>query len=134
MEALLKQIGASPEEYRLEDGSGLSRNTQVTPRVVTRLLAHMWASKEKDTFLSLLPVGGEDGSLAKRLCCSAEAHGIHAKTGTLARSLALSGYADSKTLGSVAFSIIVNNFGVPANVIENTEDAIIVRLTQWSRR
>ncbi len=51
------------------------------------------------------------------MCCSAEAASIHAKTGTLSRAIALSGYAQSKTHGWLAFSIIVNNFsGSPTDV------------------
>jgi D-alanyl-D-alanine carboxypeptidase len=42
---------------------------------------------------------------------------VRAKTGTLARAVALSGYADSKTRGRLAFSILVNNFAaLPAEV------------------
>jgi D-alanyl-D-alanine carboxypeptidase len=87
----------------------------ITPRALTRLLAGMYASADgdtyqRDTFIGLLPVGGEDGTLSNRLCCVSDARNIHAKTGTLARSISLSGYADSKTYGMLAFSIIVNNF------------------------
>ncbi|HXP85085.1 MAG TPA: D-alanyl-D-alanine carboxypeptidase/D-alanyl-D-alanine-endopeptidase [Bryobacteraceae bacterium] len=127
--ALIKQTGGVEEDYRLEDGSGLSRNAQVTPRLVTRMLAHMWDSPEHDTWLTLLPVGGEDGTLANRLCCVADAsHAIVAKTGTLARALALSGYADSKTNGRLAFSILVNNFAAPANSVRAWIDKMALAL------
>ena len=38
---------------------------------------------------------------------------MRAKTGTLSRALALSGYADSATHGQLAFSILVNDFAAP---------------------
>jgi serine-type D-Ala-D-Ala carboxypeptidase/endopeptidase (penicillin-binding protein 4) len=129
--ALIKQTGGVEEDYRLEDGSGLSRNAQVTPRLVTRMLAHMWESPERDTWMTLLPVGGEDGTLANRLCCVADAsHAIVAKTGTLARALALSGYADSKTNGRLAFSILVNNFAAPANNVRAWIDKMALVLVE----
>jgi D-alanyl-D-alanine carboxypeptidase/D-alanyl-D-alanine-endopeptidase (penicillin-binding protein 4) len=37
MDAMLKEIGASRDEARLEDGSGLSRGTLVTPKAAARL-------------------------------------------------------------------------------------------------
>ncbi len=138
--ALVKQIGAVEEDYRLEDGSGLSRNAQVTPRLVTRILAHMWESPARDAWMTMLPVGGEDGTLANRFCCvsdgsksdvsKADARLIVAKTGTLARALALSGYADSKTNGMLAFSILVNNFAAPASGIRAWIDKMALALIE----
>ena len=81
----------------------------------TRLLAHHARLEFRDAWLSLLPVGGEDGTLSHRLCCAAGGAGIRAKTGSLSRALALSGYADSKTRGRLAFSILVNDFSAPSN-------------------
>ena len=71
--AWLTSIGIKTEEWRAEDGSGLSRNDQVSPRAVTRLLSYMAASKNGAAWVSLLPVGGEDGTLANRLCWVSDA-------------------------------------------------------------
>jgi len=130
LNALLTEIGATKEESRLEDGSGLSRNTLVTPRLVTRLLAFLNGTKYRDDWLSLLPVGGEDGTLANRLCCVSEGRGIHAKTGSLSRALALSGYADSKTRGRLAFSILVNDFSAPPSEVRAWIDKIASALLE----
>src|SRR5208283_899186 len=100
-------------EVRIDDGSGLGRNTLVTPKLIAWLLAHEYASKDRDQWVSFLPAGGEDGTLEHRLCCVSEGVGIRAKTGTLSRAIALSGYAVSKTSGMLAFSILVNDFSAP---------------------
>jgi D-alanyl-D-alanine carboxypeptidase/D-alanyl-D-alanine-endopeptidase (penicillin-binding protein 4) len=128
--ALLAETGATAGESRLEDGSGLSRNALVTPRLVTRLLAHMYASKYRDLWISLLPAGGEDGTLASRLCCASDGLGIRAKTGTLSRALALSGYADSKTRGRLAFSILVNDFSATPGEVRQWIDRIATALLE----
>jgi D-alanyl-D-alanine carboxypeptidase/D-alanyl-D-alanine-endopeptidase (penicillin-binding protein 4) len=127
MEGFMKTIGAAPDENRVDDGSGLSRNSQVTPKLVTRLLTRM---APNDVYLSLLPIGGEDGTLSHRLCCTAEAHTVLAKTGTLNRSVALSGYAESKTHGRLAFSIIVNNFPARTVDVQPWVDKIALALTE----
>src|SRR5262249_47921203 len=80
LDAFLTEIGGAKDESRLEDGSGLSRNAMITPRLMTRLLAFMNQGKHRDEWLSLLPIGGEDGTLKHRMCCTAEAKGIRAKT------------------------------------------------------
>jgi serine-type D-Ala-D-Ala carboxypeptidase/endopeptidase (penicillin-binding protein 4) len=128
--AMLVQMGGAREDFRLEDGSGLSRNAQVTPRLMTRILVQMYASENRDSWLSLLPIGGEDGTLSRRLCCSSDAHNIRAKTGTLARAIALSGYADSRTHGVLAFSILVNNFSAPAAEIRKWIDKMALALVE----
>jgi D-alanyl-D-alanine carboxypeptidase/D-alanyl-D-alanine-endopeptidase (penicillin-binding protein 4) len=130
MAALLKEIGAPPSESRIDDGSGLSRNAIVTPREITRLLSYVYGTQYRDAWISLLPVGGEDGTLAHRLCCVAEGRGIHAKTGSLGRALALSGYADSKTRGRLAFSILVNDFSAPSGEVRAWIDKIATALLE----
>jgi len=129
--AWLASIGIKAEEFRAEDASGLSRNDQVSPRAVTRLLSAMAASKNGAAWLSLLPVGGEDGTLANRLCCVSDASAgrlVRAKTGSLTRAVALSGYADSRTRGRLAFSILVNNFSAPQAEVRAWVDRIALTL------
>ncbi|MGA3203114.1 MAG: D-alanyl-D-alanine carboxypeptidase, partial [Bryobacteraceae bacterium] len=55
---------------------------------------------------------------------------IHAKTGTLSRAIALSGYAESKTRGWLAFSIIVNSFSAPPSEVRQWIDKIALELRE----
>jgi D-alanyl-D-alanine carboxypeptidase/D-alanyl-D-alanine-endopeptidase (penicillin-binding protein 4) len=130
MTVFLNSIRAAPGDWRLEDGSGLSRNAMVTPRLITRLLAHVHGSKNHELWMSLLPVGGQDGTLDHRLCCFSSGQGIRAKTGSLARGLALSGYAESKAHGTLAFSILVNNFSAPPAAVRQWIDKLATALLE----
>jgi D-alanyl-D-alanine carboxypeptidase/D-alanyl-D-alanine-endopeptidase (penicillin-binding protein 4) len=130
MNAFLAEVGAAKDDARLEDGSGLSRNAMITARMMTRLLQFMHASKYREEWLSLLSVGGEDGTLQHRLCCVADAKSIRAKTGSLSRAIALSGYADSRSHGRLAFSIIVNDFSAPASEVRAWIDKIALALLE----
>jgi D-alanyl-D-alanine carboxypeptidase/D-alanyl-D-alanine-endopeptidase (penicillin-binding protein 4) len=122
--------GAEPGDWRLEDGSGLARNTFVTPRLLTHILAREAQSADSALWISLLPAGGEDGTLSHRLCCLSGGRGVRAKTGTLSRALALSGYADSATQGQLAFSILVNDFQAPAAEVTAWIDKIATALLE----
>jgi D-alanyl-D-alanine carboxypeptidase/D-alanyl-D-alanine-endopeptidase (penicillin-binding protein 4) len=129
----LASIGIKADEWRAEDGSGLSRNDEVSPRAVTRLLTHMAASKNASSWVSLLPVGGEDGTLANRLCCVSDAGAarqVRAKTGSLTRAIALSGYAESRTRGRLAFSILINNFSASQSEVRAWVDKIALTLVE----
>jgi D-alanyl-D-alanine carboxypeptidase/D-alanyl-D-alanine-endopeptidase (penicillin-binding protein 4) len=130
LRAYLLETGATPGDWRLEDGSGLSRNALVTPRLLTQVLTRMAQSKSKEIWMSLLPAGGEDGTLSSRLCCLTEGRGIRAKTGSLNRALALSGYADSTTRGPLAFSILVNDFSAPPATVRQWIDKIATALLE----
>jgi D-alanyl-D-alanine carboxypeptidase len=46
----------------------------------------------------------------------------------LTRAIALSGYADSRTRGRLAFSILVNNFSAPAAEVRAWIDKIALTL------
>lgn len=108
LKAFLTEIGVDPGAYNLLDGSGLSRLNLVTPAAVVKLLRYMYDSPLRDAWISLLPVGGQDGSLSSRF---AENPGrVHAKTGSLSHVSALSGYVQRTDGSWVAFSILANNY------------------------
>lgn len=124
LKAFLGEIGIDSQAYSFNDGSGLSPSNLVTPAAVVALLRHMYASTERAHWLSLLPVGGQDGTLSGRFGDGPAAGRIHAKTGTLAHVTALSGYAERSGGDWVAFSILVNNYGGHAGDIRAVVDRI----------
>ena len=130
MGEFLTGIGIPAEEYQLTDGSGLSRDTLVSPSAITKLLVHMNESPYRDNWLNLLPMGGEDGTLDSRFVGHPEARAIHAKTGTLDHVKALSGYADTPVYGRVAFSLLVNNFEEPGPGVTKAIDELALALLQ----
>ncbi|BDC51321.1 peptidase M15 [Bryobacterales bacterium F-183] len=131
MNQFLWQVGVNPECCYFQDGSGLSRQTLVTPRAVAKVLAFMHRSEHRDAWLGLMPIGGVDGSLTRRFDFDKEnGKRIRAKTGSLSHVAALSGYAASKTHGDVAFSIILNHFNGFAAEAREIIDKIAVAIAE----
>ena len=130
MRAMLTELRIASNMFVSEDGSGLARNDEVTPRAVTTLLLAMTAGEQRDLWRSLLPIGGQDGTLSNRLCCTVDPVAIRAKTGTLSRSVALSGYADSPANGRLAFSILVNNFSASGAEVRAWVDRLATMLVE----
>lgn len=128
--AFLTDAGVDRSEYRFEDGSGLSRLNLVTPSAVVKLLSYMHLSPHRDAWVSLLPVGGEDGTLSTRFTGMPGASRIRAKTGTLSHVSALSGYAESASRGPLAFAIICNNYNSPSSEIRDVIDKISILATE----
>jgi D-alanyl-D-alanine carboxypeptidase/D-alanyl-D-alanine-endopeptidase (penicillin-binding protein 4) len=124
VQAFLAEAGIDPGAYNLADGSGLARLDLVTPATVVKLLRFMYASPARENWISLLPVGGQDGTLSARFPESAVAGRVHAKTGTLAHVSALSGYLQRPDGGWVAFAILVNNYNGSAADVRGAMDRI----------
>jgi D-alanyl-D-alanine carboxypeptidase/D-alanyl-D-alanine-endopeptidase (penicillin-binding protein 4) len=120
----LAEAGIEPGAYNLLDGSGLSRLNLVTPAAVVKLLRYMYDSPARNNWISLLPVSGQDGTLATRLGDGAAAGHIHAKTGSLSHASALSGYAEKPGGQWVVFSILVNNYNGSAAEVRGVMDGI----------
>jgi D-alanyl-D-alanine carboxypeptidase/D-alanyl-D-alanine-endopeptidase (penicillin-binding protein 4) len=106
----------------IKDGSGLSRSNAISSRHFCDLLQEMYKSPNYSDFLSTLPLAGCSGTLSG-ICKNQLGHGkIKAKSGTMNRVKAYSGYVDSDTGKKIAFAIIVNNFNSSSsNVVDQME-------------
>ena len=125
LKAFLADAGIGADAYSFHDGSGLARLNLVTPAAVVKLLRFMYASPARKEWISLLPVGGEDGTLANRFGEGSPATGkVHAKTGSLSHVSALSGYIQRPRGGWLAFSILVNNYNARAADVRAVMDQI----------
>jgi D-alanyl-D-alanine carboxypeptidase/D-alanyl-D-alanine-endopeptidase (penicillin-binding protein 4) len=130
LKAFLGEAGIESEEYNLRDGSGLARVNLVTPATVIKLLRHMYGGTLRDTWVSLLPIGGRDGTLAGRFKDTPAAARVHAKTGSLAHVSALSGYIHRMNGDWMAFSILVNNYNGRTPEIRGVMDRICVLIVE----
>ena len=126
----LAAVGIAQDEYHFVDGSGLSSANLVAPETVAKLLLYMIRSPHRDAWVSLLPVGAEDGTLSTRFEGSRAARRIRAKTGTETHVSALSGYAESRSRGMLVFSILTNNYGAPVAEIRALIDRIALAFTE----
>jgi hypothetical protein len=124
MRAFLSEVGVEASAYTLFDGSGLSRLNLVTPAAVVKLLRYMYGSPARADWISLLPVGGLDGTLSSRFGDGPATGRIHAKTGSLSHVSALSGYAERRDGRWVGFSVLVNNYNGTAADIRGVMDRI----------
>jgi serine-type D-Ala-D-Ala carboxypeptidase/endopeptidase (penicillin-binding protein 4) len=134
LRGFLNQAGVPADQYLFYDGSGLSRQNLVSPHATVQLLQYAakqgWGPSFHDTF----PVAGVDGSLAQRLPNLDPRAQVYAKTGSLGGVKALSGYATTVRGQQVAFSILSNNFNLPAKRITDTIDGIVEALVNDGKK
>jgi D-alanyl-D-alanine carboxypeptidase/D-alanyl-D-alanine-endopeptidase (penicillin-binding protein 4) len=100
--------GIDDNDFFFYDGSGMSIDDRIAPRATTKLLAYAarqpWGTAWRDT----LPIAGVDGTLSGRFKNSPLKGRMWAKTGTHNESNALSGYLNTASGKTLAFSIMVN--------------------------
>lgn len=122
---------AAPGEVALYDGSGLSVLNRSSARGLISLLAVMAESPMWNEYWETLPEAGSPAGLRRMYRTPAEGN-LRAKTGTIDRVSALSGYVRAANGEHLAFAIISNN--VPSTgMAKRIEDAIGARLAEFSR-
>lgn len=118
-EQVLRTLGVDPTGMRLRDGSGLSRKDRLSPRFLVEVLrvarvtnpAPFAVMFEPDA----LPVSGQTGTLATAYGRYVTAHArcargdVHAKTGSLFDTIALSGFATTLAGPERLFAVLVND-------------------------
>lgn len=106
-DTLLPQLGV--ENIRWVDGSGLSRYNLLSPRHLARVVMALDQEVGRNRLLSLLPAGGESGTLKRRFT-GAGAPYVWAKTGSLSGVVCLSGMVRTSKGKWLAFSFLHNNY------------------------
>ena len=112
-----------PDKVNWHDGSGLTRYNLFTPRSLVKLISKITEEIGEDKFKSLLPAGGESGTL-KNYYKSDKAY-IYAKTGTLRNNHSLSGLLITKNGKTLYFSFMNSNYTVPTSQLKQAMEKIL---------
>lgn len=123
----LETLGLPIAGATLVDGSGLSYENRVSPRLFVAALRLADRSfRFGPEFVSALPIGAEDGTLEKRADAAGSA--VRAKTGLLTRVTGLSGYARLADGRVAVFSILANGFRGSADAAMGGIDQFVAEL------
>lgn len=135
MRRQLLLLGLDGDAMHFVDGSGLSPENRLTPRVLVDALSIVDRSFELGPeLMGALPLAGRDGTLAKR-AYGAIGH-VRAKTGLLsdARVTSLSGFAQLRDGERVAFAILVNQFKSGSRAAMDGVDEWVAELSRANGR
>jgi D-alanyl-D-alanine carboxypeptidase/D-alanyl-D-alanine-endopeptidase (penicillin-binding protein 4) len=131
----LAKIGMPPTGYRADNGSGLFNATEVSARQITTLLRAAHADfRIGPDLVASLPVGGLDGTLARRWHGRPALGRVRAKTGTLEKVATLAGFVAIDSEHPLGFAILVND--IPAGQrasVRSAADDIIDALVAYLR-
>ncbi len=123
------------DAYVMSDGSGLSRYNYAAPSTITSVLRRMHADvRHREAFQATLPVAGKDGTIATRMSKTRAVGNAVAKTGSIANVRSLSGFVRTRDGETLVFSIIANDFVIPAATISWAADLAVETLSNVTRR
>ncbi len=109
VESMLTRAGVPRTGYDFSDGSGMSTYNRVAPRAMIAFLRWTTTQPWAAEFRATLPVGGVDGTIARRFVGSPLAGKVSAKTGGLNATSALSGWMTAKSGRELCFAFFSND-------------------------
>jgi serine-type D-Ala-D-Ala carboxypeptidase/endopeptidase (penicillin-binding protein 4) len=108
---LLAELGIPRGTYQLRNGSGLNDTNRFSAQQMTALLVAVWKRfPVASEFVSSLGIAARDGTMRLRMEGTDAAGRLRAKTGTLDKVTALSGYVQALGGERFVFSILVNDW------------------------
>jgi len=126
----LATLGVGPEDVALVNGSGLSRQAELRPSVLTAILVDMARDPQVgQEFASTLAIAGYDGTLWSRL--RDEAGRLRGKTGTIDGVHCLAGYVEDGAGERYAFAFLVNDHGGRVSTVKGLHDRFARTMFKW---
>ena len=124
--AYLRRLGVPDEEFRIDDGSGLSRENRLSARAIMAVLLDVYHGGNWELYRTSLAVGGEDGTIGRyRYFKDPPYHGnILGKTGYVSGVRSFSGVCLTDR-GPYLFSILSNRSSLSRDAINRIAGAII---------
>ncbi|MDE7368396.1 MAG: D-alanyl-D-alanine carboxypeptidase, partial [Muribaculaceae bacterium] len=126
----LNSIGVSTEYTNILDGSGLSRANSISPNFLADVLQKMTLSPVSNTFISLFPRAGMDGTMKTFLANSDFTKRLVMKTGSMSGVRCYAGYLLNNNGRPTHVVVIMVNkyFGSSSNVKRSIEQFILSTL------
>lgn len=108
--AFLKKTGVPADHFKIDEGSGLSRENRLTPVATVRVLQYMFTAGNGafELLRDSLAIGGIDGTLDKRLRTPDVRGRVFAKTGYIKGVRTLAGFIHTSNDQWLAFAFYYN--------------------------
>jgi len=112
-------------ELKLDNGSGLSRESRLSAEVLGGVLRYAWESPFMPEFMSSLSLSGLDGTLARRFRDEPLEGKAHIKTGRLDDVAAIAGYLQARSGNRYAIVALQNHTDIHRGPGEEVQAALL---------
>ncbi len=111
----------------IDNGSGLSRSTQISVRQLATILSAAYHSRFAPEFMASLPLGGLDGTLRSRMKGS-PGGSVRLKTGHLDAVSGVAGYVTASSGKTYVLASLVNHVRADDGAAEPLHAALVAWL------
>ncbi len=125
---LIDSVRVDSTQFALRDGSGLSHTNVMSPEAFAKLLLWLRRHPRFAPFEQALPVSGKSGTIRTRMVGTAVEGRVKAKTGSIFRVNALSGYVLLPDGRTRIFSIQTNNHDLGGTAMLGRIDSLVVQI------
>lgn len=132
---LTEKLGQEAQSIRIVDGSGMSKENQITPMVMTHWLTALKQDPSVgEAFLaSMARVDDKESKVSKRFIDHRFRGTVYAKTGFIKNVVTLSGYVVNGE-HAVAYSILANDVGGNITHVREFQKDVLVEIDNWLAR
>lgn len=106
---ILAGLGVEVGGMIIDNGSGLSRHTRISPEQLGQVLQAGWESPWRPEFVSSLAIAGVDGTMRRRFNAAPETGRMHLKSGHLNQVSAVAGYVRNQSNEDVMVVLLINH-------------------------
>lgn len=129
----LVDLGSNPDDIKIINGSGLSREISIPPNVVSLVFSDMYGSKfVQAEYLGSLSIAGIDGTLRKRFSEEDAAGKIRGKTGSLNWVFCVGGLVFGQDGDTYSVVIFMNNLKTSSVHARTLQDSFLEKLIRTS--
>ncbi len=125
IKAWLEQQHLENTKLKLDNGSGLSRDTRISAEQLGKLLHFIFQQGYMPEFMASLPVAGSDGAMAKRFLNDPLQGHAHIKTGLLDFVQTMAGYVTTATGERYVVVLLINNSRAHTRAGKNLQNEVI---------
>ncbi|MDE2056677.1 MAG: D-alanyl-D-alanine carboxypeptidase/D-alanyl-D-alanine-endopeptidase [Betaproteobacteria bacterium] len=121
----LQRKGIDTKPLVIKNGSGLSRESSLSPQFLNSLLQVIWQDPLGHEVIASLPLMGSEGTLIRKQTNSFEINKMYLKTGTLKSVKAVAGYVQTKKGQWYTVTCLINDDNAATSM------PFIHRLLDW---
>ena len=122
---VLADLGVEVGGMIIDNGSGLSRHTRITPEQLGQVLQAGWDSPWRPEFVSSLAIAGHDGTMRRRFNNGPETGRMHLKSGHLNQVSAVAGYVRNRSNEDVMVVLLVNHPSAHQGAGSRLQEAVL---------
>ena len=130
---LIDSVGVDSTQISLTDGSGLSSVNLVSPLAFTQLLRFIRRHPHWPVFAAGLPQSTKAGSLHDRFRGTPLEGRVRAKTGSIGRVNALSGFIELPSGRTLTFSVEANHHTLPGREMIAQIDSVVLDMARGAK-